>query len=60
MKISVSFVAACFFPIKSHDTSIRKSELKNNLNMSRLSLKEIDDKIESEKCKSFIQGGASL
>ena len=48
-------MAACFSPIKTHGASIKKSELKNNLNMSRWQLKKFDDKIESEKSKNYGQ-----
>ena len=34
-----------------------QSELKNNLNISRLWLKQIDDQIESEKSKNYVQVG---
>ena len=48
-------MAACFSSIKTHGASIKKSELKNNLNMSRWQLKKFDDKIESEKSKNYGQ-----
>ena len=55
MKINVCLVDACFFPIKAYETLIRKLELKNNLNMSRLRLKQIDNKIEFEKSKNYVR-----
>ena len=44
-------MAACFFPIKILDASIRKSELRNNLNIFRtlLEAKKAKDKAKFEK-----------